>query len=199
MRDNGLIVKMKRTKKYNSYKGEIVPAIENIVQRNFRANKPNEKMYTDITEFLIPAGKIYLSPIIDCFDVMVAVWSISTSLNAKLVNHMLDKYYDTLNKEKPLIHSNRGAHYRWLGWIERMKIYGFTRNIPKKVFSYDNVTCEDFFRKMRCFTKKWQGVSIEIFTTILNEYIIWYNTKRIKESLGYKIPIDCHKSLGLKY
>ena len=132
MRENGLIIKMKETKKYNSYKGEITSAVENIFQRNFRPNKPNEKMLTDIKEFSIPAGKIYLLPIIDCFAGMVAVWSISISLNAELVNHILDKYHDTPNKEEPLIHSNRDAHYRLLRWIERMKKYGFTRNMPKK-------------------------------------------------------------------
>ena len=63
---------MKRTKNYNSYKGEITTVVKNIIQRNFRANKPNEKMLTDITEFSIPAIKTNLSPIIDCFDGMVA-------------------------------------------------------------------------------------------------------------------------------
>ena len=49
------------------------------------------------------------------------------------------------------------------------------------------------------FYRKWQGVSIEKFNVILNEYIIWYNSKRIKKSLGYKSPINYRKSLGLKY
>lgn len=55
--------------------------------------------------------KIYLPEIIDYFDGMVAAWSISASRNAELVNHTLDKYHDTMKKEKPLIHSNHGAYY----------------------------------------------------------------------------------------
>lgn len=68
MRDNNLVVPIKRRKKYNSYKGEITPAVPNLIERNFHADRPNTKWLTDITEFHIPAGKVYLSPIIDCFD-----------------------------------------------------------------------------------------------------------------------------------
>lgn len=72
MKDNHLVVKIKKAKKYSSYTGEISKAAENFINRNFHADKPNSKMLTDITEFSIPAGKVYLSPIIDCFDGMVS-------------------------------------------------------------------------------------------------------------------------------
>lgn len=70
-------------------------------------------MLTDITEFSIPAGKVYLSPIIDCFDGIVSAWKVGINPNAELVNSMLDEYHETLkNGEKPIIHSDQGAHYR---------------------------------------------------------------------------------------
>lgn len=53
---------------YGSYLGEISPAPESLLNRDFQAATPNEKWLTDITEFQIPAGKVYLSPVIDCFD-----------------------------------------------------------------------------------------------------------------------------------
>lgn len=107
MKENNLIVKTKKTKKYNSYQGEISKAVDNFLNRNFHAERPNEKMLTDITEFSIPAGKVYLSPIIDCFDGMVTTWNVSTKPDADLVNQMLDTYYFSLaNGEKPLIHSD---------------------------------------------------------------------------------------------
>ena len=56
---------------YRSYVGEVSPAPENIIARDFHADAPNEKWLTDISEFQIAAGKIYLSPMIDCFDGMV--------------------------------------------------------------------------------------------------------------------------------
>ena len=62
--------------RYSSYRGEITPAVPNLLKRDFHVNRPNEKWLTDITEFAIPAGKVYLSPIIDCFDGMPVCWSI---------------------------------------------------------------------------------------------------------------------------
>ena len=80
-----------------------------ILQKKFHtlAKKPNEKWLTDITEFHIPAGKIYLSPIIDCFDGMVVSWTIGTSPNSKLANTMLQKAIEQLDpSEHPLVHSD---------------------------------------------------------------------------------------------
>ena len=154
-------------------------------------------MLTDITEFSIPAGKIYLSSIIDCFDGMVPTWRIGTSPNAELVNEMLDEYHDYLKEETPLIHSDRGVHYRWPGWIKRMKEYGFTRSMSRKGFSCDNAACEGFFGHLKTemfYGKSWLKVSIEEFIKILNEYIIWYNTKRIKQTLNYMSLMNTDKA-----
>ena len=70
MKEERLVVRNIRRRHYNSYLGEISPAAPNLINRNFHAEKPNEKWLTDITEFRLPAGKVYLSPIIDCFDGM---------------------------------------------------------------------------------------------------------------------------------
>ena len=72
----------------------------------FPRNRPNEKWLTDITEFAIPAGKVYLSPIIDCFDGMPVCWSIGISPNAELTNGMLDKAISLLKVgEHPVVHT----------------------------------------------------------------------------------------------
>jgi hypothetical protein len=108
-----------KRRRYHSYGGEISPAPENIINRDFHAATPNEKWLTDITEFHIPAGKVYLSPMVDCFDGMVISWSIGTRLAAKLVNIMLDAAIEPVAKcdRRPVVHSDRGAHYRWPGWL----------------------------------------------------------------------------------
>ena len=78
MTEENLFVKFSRRKKYSSYAGEISPAHPNLLNRNFKAKKPNEKWLTDITEFRIPAGKIYLSPLVDCYDGAIVSWTIGT-------------------------------------------------------------------------------------------------------------------------
>ena len=139
LREEGLFLRIKSRQKYSSYKGEISPEVPNLIQRDFHAECPNQKWLTDITEFAIPAGKVYLSSIVDCFDGMLPAWTISTAPNAALVNEMLDKAIATLSKEEyPLIHSDRGCHYRWPGWIERMNRAGLKRSMSKKGCSPDN-------------------------------------------------------------
>lgn len=87
---------------------------ENLIDRDFQAGGPNEKRLTDITEFQIPDGKVYLAPIIDCFDGMVVSWTIGTSPDAELVDTMLDAAIETMadTADRPVIHSSRGGHYR---------------------------------------------------------------------------------------
>ena len=161
----------------------------------------NEKWLTDITEFAIPSGKVYLSPIVDCFDGLLVNWNISTSPDALLVNSMLDDAAKLLSVgEKPIIHSDRGVHYRWPGWIDRMEKNGFIRSMSKKGCSPDNSACEGVFGRIKnemFYNADWSGVNISEFIGILNDYLYWYNEKRIKKSLGYLSPIEYRHRLGL--
>ena len=152
-------------------------------------------------KFLTLPGKVYLSPIVDCFDGLVASWSIGISPDAELVNSMLDAAISTLNPgEQPIIHSDRGAHYRWPGWLDRIKEAGLTRSMSKKGCSPDNAACEGFFGRIKnemFYNRSWTGVSIEEFINILDEYLHWYNEKRIKMSLGAMSPLEYRRNLGL--
>ena len=201
MRENGLKVKSKKIFRYNSYKGEISPSVPNILNRNFHADKPNKKWVTDVTEFSIPAGKVYLSPIIDCFDGMPVAWNISTKPDAALVNVVLDRAIKTLPPgAHPIIHSDRGCHYRWPGWIERMENAGLIRSMSRKGCSPDNSACEGFFGRMKnemFYGRTWQNVNITEFIQEIENYMNWYKDKQIKVSLGGMSLTEYRKSLGL--
>lgn len=85
-------------------------APDNLSPTDFKAEQPNQKWLTDITEFQLPAGKVWLSPVVDCFDGKVVSWSLSTRPDAELINTMLDSAVETLNAgERPVIHSDRGG------------------------------------------------------------------------------------------
>lgn len=201
MKEEGLKVRTIKRKKYSSYMGEISPAVENIIKRDFRAERPNQKWVTDITEFHIPAGKIYLSPMIDCFDGLPITWTIGTHPDAELVNTMLDDAIMTLKEnEKPLVHSDRGAHYRWPGWINRMNDAGLTRSMSKKGCSPDNSACEGFFGHLKnemFYERDWRNVSIEDFIRKLDDYLRWYCEKRRKITLNGMSPIQYREKLGM--
>ena len=122
MTRHGLAPLFKSAKRYSSYKGELTKAPKNLVNRDFHAERPNMLWVTDLTEFSIPAGKAYLSPVIDCYDGLPVAWTIGTSPNAALANGMLTDVCSTLGGgEKPIIHSDRGCHYRWPEWIRICK------------------------------------------------------------------------------
>ena len=187
---------------YRSYVGEVSPAPENIIARDFHADAPNEKWLTDISEFQIAAGKVYLSPMIDCFDGMVISWSIGRSPDAELVNTMLDAAIETVkgSNDRPIVHSDRGGHYRWPGWLSRVANASLLRSMSRKACSPDNAACEGFFGRLKTemfYPNDWRSTTIEQFIDALDGYIRWYNEKRIKLSLGYLSPIEYRESLGL--
>jgi transposase InsO family protein/transposase-like protein len=202
MKQESLIVPKPKRRRYRSYLGEIGPAPANVINRNFRASAPNEKWLTDISEFQIPAGKVYLSPMIDCFDGMVISWAIGTSPDAELANTMLDAAIETVAKssDRPIVHSDRGAHYRWPGWLSRIGNARLTRSMSRKACSPDNAACEGFFGRLKAemfYARDWRSTTIEQFIRVLDDYIRWYNESRIKISLGFRSPIEYREDLGL--
>lgn len=201
MAECALVVFGRKKRKYSSYQGENAPAAENLLERDFRAEAPNTKWLTDITEFQIPDGKVYLSPMVDCFDGMLVSWTIGTSPDAELVNTMLDMAVATLKPgEKPIVHSDRGSHYRWPGWLKRMEDADLTRSMSKKACTADNAACEGFFGRLKnemFYNRTWTGISVDEFMEMLNGYLYWYNKKRIKMSLGAMSPLEFRNSLNL--
>ena len=201
MREEGLVVKVHRRRKYNSYKGEISPAVENLINRDFHADKPNQKWLTDITEFSIEAGKVYLSPIIDCLDGMPVSWTVGTSPNAKLANTMLEQAIKTLKPgEHPIVHSDRGCHYRWPDWIKIMEDAKLTRSMSKKGCSPDNSACEGFFGHLKMemfYGRNWSNSTLDDLIQAINKYMNWYRTSRIKSTLGGLSPLEYRRRIGV--
>ena len=96
-------------------------------------------------------------------------------------------------EEKPLIHSDRGIHYRWTGWIERMEKAGPAKSMSEKGCSPDNSACEGVFGRLKnemFYNTGWTGVSLSDFMDIFNNYPVWHNETRIKKSLGYMSPME---------
>ena len=202
MKQECLVAATNKRRRYGSYMGEISPAPDNLPNRDFSADAPNEKWLTDITEFQILAGKVYLSPMIDCFDGMVVCCSISTRPNAELVNTMLDAAIDKVaaTGKRPLVHSDRGGHYRWPGWLARIAEAKLGRSMSRKGCSPDNAACEGFFGRLKTemfFSRDWLSTTIDEFVSALDIYIRWYNETRIKISLGGLSPAAHRRSLGI--
>ena len=196
----------RKKRRYSSCEGEISEAPESLLRdergrHRFRANKPNELWITDVTEFRIPAGKVYLSPIVDCFDGMPLSWSISTSPDAEMANSSLLGACKWLNEgDHPKIHSDRGCHYRWPGWIRICDENGLARPMPGKGCSPGSARCEGFFGRLKTgffHGCDWAGVTIEKFMGMLDAYLRWYRDVRIKGDLDCRSPMQYRRDLGL--
>lgn len=102
-----------RMKKCCSYKGTVGKTAPNILDRNFKAEKTNEKWVTDITEFKLFAEKLYLSPIVDLYNGEIITYTISSRPTYSLVSEMLEQSFERLSEDdKLLIHSNQDWHYQ---------------------------------------------------------------------------------------
>jgi transposase InsO family protein/transposase-like protein len=201
MHEEKLVVVSKKERTYKSYQGEITPAPDNLIKRDFHADNPDEKWLTDITEMKAKDGKIYLSPIVDCFDGKVVAHTRGLHPTAELANTMLFKAIKTLDDTKrPILHSDCGCHYRWPDWIAIMDKNGLTRSMSKKGCSPDNSACEGFFGRLKnemYYGRSWEQKTVAELMQAIDEYIEWYNEKRIKKSLGAMSPNQYRQSLGL--
>ena len=139
---------------------------------------------------------------IDCFDGMVVSWSIGTRQDAELVNTMLDAAIETAaaSNDRPVVHSDRAAHYRWPGWLSRIANAKLVRSMSRKGYSPDNTACECFCGRLKTelfYPKNWLSTTIDQFVEALDTYIRWYNEKRIKISLDFRSPAEHRRNVGL--
>ncbi len=146
-------------------------------------------------------GKVYLSPMIDCHDGKIVAYTAGFHPNAELANRMLAEAAETLpDNARPVVHSDRGCHYRWPGWLELMERYGLTRSMSAKGCSPDNAAAEGFFGRMKTesvYPEHWEKRTRDEVLVLIDEYIHWYNHERIKQSLGWMSPVQYRQSQGM--
>lgn len=193
----------KPKRRYSSYAGEVTEHPGNKVRQDFTAGLPNFLWLTDVTQFSVPAGKPCLSPVLDCFDGSIVSWTTSTSPNAEIANSMLEaaiRLTEPGERAHLVVHSDCGCHYRWPGWISICEEAGIIRSMSRKGSSPDNYRMEGFFGTMKnemFYGRDWEGVSLEELGKRIDDYIEWYNTKRIRRSLGSMSPLAYRQSLAL--
>ncbi|GLX70817.1 transposase [Paenibacillus glycanilyticus] len=181
-----------RMKKYRSFKGTVGKIASNVLERNFHAEKPNEKWVTDITEFKLFGEKLYLSPVLDLFNGEIITYTIASRPTYSLVSEMLNKAFKRLSDEdKLLLHSDQGWHYQMKQYQHALKKQGITQSMSRKGNCYDNAVIENFFGIMKSeFLYLNEFESIDHFKQELARYIDYYNYKRIKSKLKGMSPVQ---------
>jgi putative transposase len=181
-----------RMKKYKSYKGSVGKIAPNILDRQFVVHKPNKKWVTDITEFKLFGEKLYLSPVLDLFNGEIITYTIGSRPTYSLVSEMLEKAFERLSEEDELLmHSDQGWHYQMKQYRHALQERGITQSMSRKGNCYDNSVMENFFGIMKSeflYFKEFE--SVEHFKLELENYIEYYNNKRIKAKLKGMSPVQ---------
>jgi len=181
-----------RMRKYRSYKGEVGKIADNILKRDFKADKPNEKWATDMTEFSLFGQKLYLSPILDLYNGEVVSYSLSRRPTFDQIMYMLDKAFEKIPDNTGLIlHSDQGWQYQMKHYQYRLQKKGIIQSMSRKGNCLDNAVVENFFGILKSellYLLKFE--SIEHFIDELHKYIFYYNNHRIKAKLKGLSPVN---------
>jgi putative transposase len=183
---------MVRIKKYKSYRGEVGKIAPNLLNRNFKASKPNEKWVTDVTEFSIFGKKLYLSPILDLYNGEIINYNLSERPTFHQTTDMLKKAFEKIPDDTQLmLHSDQGWQYQMLSYQDMLKKKGIRQSMSRKGNCLDNSVMENFFGLLKTELLYLQEFdNIEHFIKELVAYIDYYNNKRIKSKLKGLSPIQ---------
>jgi putative transposase len=180
-----------RVRKYKSYKGENGKIAPNVLERNFKADAPNQKWATDITEFNVSGSKLYLSPIIDLFNQEIISYELTERPVFNQVVAMLKKAFKKIpNNTNLTLHSDQGWQYQMNHYQHLLKEKGIIQSMSRKGNCLDNAIIENFFGTLKSelfYLKKYN--SIDQLKKEINEYINYYNNERIKSKLNKMSPI----------
>jgi len=181
-----------RPKKYRSFKGDIGIAADNLLDRQFEADSPNQKWVTDVTEFNVDGNKLYLSPLLDLYNGEIIAYETSRRPAFAMVQSMLTKSIaKLLPQEKPMLHSDQGWQYRMSQYKATLHERGMVQSMSRKGNCHDNAAMESFFAVLKSelfYLKKFS--STDELESAIGEYIRYYNYDRIKMKLGGLSPVQ---------
>ncbi|MDY6020773.1 MAG: IS3 family transposase [Oscillospiraceae bacterium] len=197
MKELGLVCRV-RMKKYRSYKGEVGKIAPNLLNRNFHADKPNQKWVTDVTEFSLFGEKLYLSPILDLHSSDLVSYTISSRPVLSMVTTMLEKAFEKIPDGTGLIlHSDQGWQYQHKQYQRMLREKGIQQSMSRKGNCLDNALIENFFGLLKSellYLQKFD--SMEHFKQELIAYLDYYNNHRIKAKLK-GLPPALHRQQAL--
>ena len=170
-----------RRKKYRNY-GEYLHRYPNLLNRNFKADRPNRKWVTDISYIKTNQGTLYLSVFRDLYDNSIVAYKTGTEQNINLV---LSTIREAKKREKVTaeqqLHSDQGFQYTSHAYFKLTKLYNITPSMSRRGNPYDNALAENFLSilKTECIYR----IKLNTFDEarlIIDEYIHFYNNERIQ-------------------
>ena len=171
---------------------------ENILNRNFKADAPDEKWLTDVSEFHYYINgekhRLYLSAILDLYDRRIVAYTIGDSNNTELVYNMFDFAVKNNPKAHPIFHSDRGYQYTNRTFHSKLVAAGMTQSMSRIARCIDNGTMEGFWgiiKRERYYGKKFN--SRKELVDMIENYMDYYNNSRLQRKLGVLTPFEKHE------
>lgn len=184
-------------RRYSSYKGTIGKVADNLLKRDFKANSPNQKWVTDITEFKVNNEKLYLSPIVDLFNGEIVSYNMSRHPVFQQVIDMIEKALISVGDVKGLIlHSDQGWQYQMKQYQSILESNGIKQSMSRKGNCLDNSCAENFFGILKSelfYPKEKEYKNVKELEKDIIEYIEYYNNRRIKSKLKGMSPVQYRK------
>lgn len=189
MKELGLRSKLSKKFKVTTHSKHNYLVVENVLNRNFIAEKPAQVWVSDITYIQTKEGFLYLTTIIDLYDRKIIGWSLNDTMSTEATSLAAWKMAVKNRKiaDGLIFHSDRGVQYASKKFANTVEFYGVTRSMSRKGNCWDNAVAESFFKSLKTeliygnklITK--EKMELEIF-----EYIeVWYNKKRRHSTLNY--------------
>ena len=193
MHKEGLLGKRPK-EKYHSYKGEVGKIADNVINRDFKAAEPLQKWTTDVSQFNFSWGKCYISPILDMNTNEIISYDLSLRPTLDQVKRMLEKAFEKFPNVTGLVfHSDQGWQYQHAYYINELKKHGIVQSMSRKGNCYDNCIMETFFGRMKnemYYGYEKQYSSFEEFSKAVEEYIDYYNNRRIQAKTKWMPPVQ---------
>ena len=171
---------------------------ENILNRNFKADAPDEKWLTDVSEFHYYVNgekhRLYLSAILDLYDGRIVAYTIGDSNNTELVYNMFDFAVKNNPNAHPIFHSDRGYQYTNRTFHSKLVAAGMTQSMSRIARCIDNGPMEGFWgiiKRERYYGKKFN--SRKELVDMIENYINYYNNSRLQRKLGVLTPFEKHE------
>ena len=177
---------------YLTLKENPVELPDNVLARDFKSEGPMQKMVTDITYLPTNEGWVYMAAVMDLWNREIVSYRISRHMNLELVRDVVSQLGSCRGA---LIHSDMGWTYTHPSYIRHLNNLGFRQSMSRKGNCWDNACMENFFGLMKSETirQSKELLSVDGMVKLIDDYIHWYNNRRIQKKLGYLSPVDFRK------
>ena len=191
-REHHLTIRPKRRASGTTTADSQAEKSENLIQQDFTAEKPNEKLLTDITEISCQDGKLYLAAVLDCFDGSIQGFHVDGHMRAELCVKALEDACRKSGARGMIVHSDRGSQFTSHLFREALKRYRAIQSMSGTGRCYDNARMESFFatlKKEKLYPVNTRTLTKEEVQSILFRYISYYNLRRISLVNGGLPPL----------